>query len=193
MKSFCTLLALAAFLAQVYCLTVTTPTDVVECQPIQFTWTDSTPPYFLSLLSGGPGQTSAPAIKQFPQQSGTSYTWLVDLPANTQFTIVLKDSSGTEAFSDAVTIQDGGNRTCENTAVQETGGGTGAGASTTPSATGGSTTPDTAPKASGTVPSAPSPSPSKSNGVLRSGSLVGAVALGMAGVMGLVGAASAFL
>ncbi|TDL25470.1 hypothetical protein BD410DRAFT_784460 [Rickenella mellea] len=193
MKSFSTLVALAAFVSQVYGLTVNTPTNVVECQPIQFTWSDGTGPYFLSLLPGG--QPSAAAIKQFPQQSGTSFTWLVDLVANTQFTIALKDTSGTQAFSDIVTIQDGGNRTCENTAVQETGGSagtnsaTGAGATTpAPTGTGGSTAPPagsgSTSKASGT--SASTPSPTKSNGVSR-GSSIGA--FGMAGAMGLLGAA----
>jgi len=91
-------------------LTINTPTNVVQCQPILLNWADGTAPYFLSLIP--PGQVSAAAIKTFPTQQGTSLTWTVDLEANTSFNLALKDNTGATAYSDIVTVQASGDRTC---------------------------------------------------------------------------------
>ncbi|KAF9645104.1 hypothetical protein BDM02DRAFT_3101865 [Thelephora ganbajun] len=89
-------------------LTINTPTNVVQCRDL--TWAAGTAPYFLSLLPAG--QVSAPAIKTFPTQQGTELTWIVDLEANSSFTISLKDSTGQIAYSDIVTVQASSDRTC---------------------------------------------------------------------------------
>ncbi|KAH7930188.1 hypothetical protein BV22DRAFT_1028703 [Leucogyrophana mollusca] len=180
-------------------LTVNTPPNVVECEPTQFTWSGGVGPYYLSLTPGG--QSMASPIKQFPTQTGTSYTWLVDLQANTIFNIDLKDSTGATAFSSIVTIEAGSSTSCLNTAVQEGGSSSGSAA---PSASGGSAPPASsasAPAASGSSSptsggstggsssgsSSPSPSASgKTGGAAR---LTVSSAFGVAGVMGLVGAA----
>ncbi|KAG2741009.1 hypothetical protein P692DRAFT_20880446 [Suillus brevipes Sb2] len=87
----------------VFGLTINTPANVVECQPILFSWTGGQAPYYLTLVPGmssragnqwphlraiifTPQQSSGDIfeqIKSFPTQTGTSYTWNVDLQANT--------------------------------------------------------------------------------------------------------------
>jgi len=109
-------------------LTINSPTGVAECEPLQFTWTTGTPPYFLSLI---PGANQSP-IKMFPQTNATSLTWIVDLQAGTTFTAALRDNTGTQVFSAAATIIAGTSTSCVNTAVNDNGSGSG-------SATGGAT------------------------------------------------------
>ncbi|KII89930.1 hypothetical protein PLICRDRAFT_697750 [Plicaturopsis crispa FD-325 SS-3] len=181
MKSFAAAIALVALIPHVLGLTINTPVNVVECQPLQFTWTGGTGPYFLSLVPGG--QSMAAAIKQFPEQQGTSYTWNVDLPQNTQFNIALKDSTGATAYSDVATVL-AGSTSCENTAVTEGASGAASGSATATSA-GSSSTGSSKASGSTTASSSASSSSSSSNGASRSS--VGA--FGVAGLMGLVGAA----
>ncbi|KAG2744688.1 hypothetical protein P692DRAFT_20955394 [Suillus brevipes Sb2] len=71
----------------VFGLTINTPANVVECQPILFSWTGGQAPYYLTLVPGG--QSMASPIKSFPTQTGTSYTWNVDLQANTILWVTL--------------------------------------------------------------------------------------------------------
>ncbi|KAF8573486.1 hypothetical protein K439DRAFT_1642966 [Ramaria rubella] len=198
MVSFVSLAALAlvpAVIAQ--SLMVNTPTGVVECEPVQITWTGGTPPYFLSFVPAG--QSSAPAIKQFPTQNGNEFTWNADLGAGTTFTIALKDSAGSPAFSDIVTVESGPNSSCVNSSVTETGASTGTAAPS--SGAGGS-----APPASTTgAPSGSSSASAQSSGSSGSSTTSSGAAsttspkpnsalisrgntLLVAGVMGLVGA-----
>ncbi|KAF8510774.1 hypothetical protein JB92DRAFT_3118677 [Gautieria morchelliformis] len=157
-------------------------------------WTGGSPDYFLSLVPAG--QSAAAPIKQFPTQSGTAFTWTTDLAAGTSFTIALKDSTGTQVFSDIVTIQNGSSTSCINTSITESGGTAGTAASTSGSSSGSGSVPaattsagsSSAAAASGTASStgsaASSSSTSKPNGAPSNrGS-----ALAVAGVMGLVGA-----
>ncbi|KAI0768046.1 hypothetical protein BD413DRAFT_614715 [Trametes elegans] len=96
---------------------INTLTNPTTCEPVQFTWEGGAPPYYLSLVPGG--QPAAAAIKQFPAQSGTSMTWKVDLPAGTTFSSSLRDSSGEQAFSDIQTVQSGPDTSCLNGSVSE--------------------------------------------------------------------------
>lgn len=130
MKSFVTAAALLAVVpfAMGQQLQVISLTGVVECEPILISWTGGSPPYFLSLIPAG--QPSAAALKQFPEQQGTSYTWLVDLPAGTGFTTALKDSTGQLVFSGNQQVEGGSSSSCVNTAIIESGSASGAGATT---------------------------------------------------------------
>ncbi|TFY73996.1 hypothetical protein EWM64_g10016 [Hericium alpestre] len=104
MKTFTAIAALAAVVPAVVGqqLTVNTPANVVQCEPVQITWSSTTPPYYLSFVPAN--QPTAPAIKQFPPQQETSYTWLVDLQANTNFCIntsVNEGPTGSSGSSDS--------------------------------------------------------------------------------------------
>jgi len=176
----------AAFAQQ---LSVNTPQGVTVCQPVQITMTGGTAPYFLSFVPAG--QSAAPPIKQFPQQTGNTFTWKADLPEGTTFTISLKDSTGAPAFSDTVTVGSGSDTSCLNTAVTE--GGTGGSAAPTSggssgSSTGaGATTSGANPKPTSGTATASATASSASSSNAASNTKSNAVAI--AGVMGLVGAA----
>ncbi|KAI0250265.1 hypothetical protein BJV78DRAFT_601554 [Lactifluus subvellereus] len=113
---------LTAFVALAYGYSVNTPTSAVVCQPLQITWSTegSSPPYYLSLIPAG--QPYANALKQFPSQQGSSFTWeKVDLPPNTSFTVSLKDANGQQAYSAPTTVQGGSDTSCVNNEVMEGG------------------------------------------------------------------------
>ncbi|KAF8501709.1 hypothetical protein F5888DRAFT_1262779 [Russula emetica] len=111
---------LAVFIPAVSAFTVNTPMAPVICQPLQITWSSegSSPPYYLSLIPAG--QPSASALKQFPPQQGTSYTWeKVSLPVNTGFTVAMKDGNGQQVYSAPATVQEGNDSSCVNRDVKE--------------------------------------------------------------------------
>ncbi|KAG0705658.1 hypothetical protein DFH29DRAFT_872834 [Suillus ampliporus] len=185
MKFATVFVALISAVPAVFGLTINTPANVVECQPILFSWSGGTAPYYLTLVPGG--QSMAAPIKSFPTQTGTSYTWNVDLQANTLFNIALKDSTGTTAYSDTVTIMPGSDITCVNTAVNEGGSSSGSAATT------GTSTPTSGSPSATSSGSKSSASATTSSGTTQktggATSLSVSSAMGVAGVMGLVGAA----
>ncbi|KAG1870601.1 hypothetical protein DFJ58DRAFT_763737 [Suillus subalutaceus] len=189
MKFTTVFVALVSAVPAVFGLTVNTPADVVECQPVLFSWSGGVPPYYLTLVPGG--QSMASPIKSFPTQTGTSYTWNVDLQANTIFNIALKDSTGTTAYSDIVTIMSGSDTSCVNTAVNEGGSSSGSAvASGTSTPTAGSSASASGATSSGVKTSATT---TASSGTTQktgaASSLSVSSAMGVAGVMGLIGAA----
>ncbi|KAJ7498812.1 hypothetical protein FB451DRAFT_11264 [Mycena latifolia] len=110
-------IAVASLVPGIYALTVNTPTSssVVVCEPIALSWSDGTAPYYLSIIPGG--DTSSAALKSFDSTSDTSLTWTVDIAAGTSISLALKDSTGTVAYSDAVTIQTGSDTSCVSTST----------------------------------------------------------------------------
>lgn len=72
------------------------------------------------------GQINAAPLKTFDTQNGNQLTWIVDIPAGTSITLSTKDSTGAQAYSDAVTIQPGAGTTCSASTT-----GTGSAMSTT--------------------------------------------------------------
>ncbi|KAI6108267.1 hypothetical protein F5141DRAFT_1121960 [Pisolithus sp. B1] len=168
-------------------LTINTPSNVVECEPTQLTWSGGQAPYYLSLVPGG--QSSATPLEQLPTQNGNSYTWMVDLQAGVSFNVALKDSTGSTAFSDIVTVQSGGSTSCSNSTVQgSTATSGGASATAAASATGGSGTSAGSGSATSTSSgsTASSTSSKSSNGA---GRVSVSTAFGVGAVMSLVGAA----
>ncbi|KAI0314609.1 hypothetical protein OF83DRAFT_435277 [Amylostereum chailletii] len=224
MKTSSATLAFSALVALVPAavaqMTINTPPSVVECEPVQFAWNGGSPPYYLSLVPDG--QPAGPALKQFPKQSDTSYTWMDDLPAGTAFNVALKDSTGVQAFSAPVTVQKGTDQSCLNTKVDEEASGPSsagaspaatqavplvAGSSSALGSTGASIHATTSAAATPGSSAAPSPTPAKAAAGANSASTSSPVqatsknaargvvesathaAMGIAGVMGLVGAA----
>ncbi|KAI0734184.1 hypothetical protein C8Q72DRAFT_807967 [Fomitopsis betulina] len=198
MKYFVTLSALAAIPALVSGLTVNTiTTGVQECEPVLFSWTGGSAPYYLSLANGK--DTSSAPIKNFGQLNGTTYTWTVDLAEGVTFTTILKDSTGTTALSDVQTVAAGSSTSCANSTVTESGGVVGTasitGATDGASSTAGAATTtagdSSAAKSSGSA-SASKSSAAASGSATTTASGAGRTtvgAFGLAAVMGLVGAA----
>ncbi|KAF7332053.1 PRMT5-domain-containing protein [Mycena kentingensis (nom. inval.)] len=96
--------ALVSLIPLIRALTINTPSAsaLTACQPISLTWQDGTAPYFPSIIPGG--NPAGTALKTFDTTSDTSLTWTVDIAPGTSITVALKDSTGTIAYSDAVTI-----------------------------------------------------------------------------------------
>ncbi|KAJ3967864.1 hypothetical protein EV361DRAFT_952850 [Lentinula raphanica] len=107
--------AAVAVIPSVRGLTVNTPSSLDVCQPSLLSWSGGTPPYYPSILPGG--EISASALKTFDSTNATQYTWTVDIAAGTAITIQLKDSTGTIAYSDQVTISSGTDTSCVSTSV----------------------------------------------------------------------------
>ncbi|KDQ59239.1 hypothetical protein JAAARDRAFT_206173 [Jaapia argillacea MUCL 33604] len=156
MKFLSTTFAVASLVAGALAqLTINTPASVVECEPVLLSWTSGTPPYYLSILPGG--QPSAAPLYQFPQQTGTSVTWVVNIASGTSIGLTLRDSTGTTAQSAPFTIIPGTSTSCLNSNATTT---TGAGSTTagSPSSsaagstTGTSTTPGSSTSTPGTSP-----------------------------------------
>ena len=189
MKTFAAAFALVSVLPGIFALTVNTPSGVVACQPIKIEWTDGTAPFFLSIIPAG--QPSAPAIKSFPTQQGNSFTWNVDLPPNTGISISLKDSTGTQAYSDTINIQ-GSDASCANTSVSVSGVGGATGASSPAPTTGGAapTTGNTSAGAnsSGTTPK-PTTGTTTGSGSSQTSNAASKATIGKFGVAGLIGLA----
>ncbi|KAJ6598958.1 hypothetical protein DFH09DRAFT_1303528 [Mycena vulgaris] len=102
----------ASLVPGIYGLTVNTPTSssLVVCEPIALSWSDGTAPYYLTIIPGG--DTSSAALKSFDSTSETSITWTVDIAAGTSISLAIKDSTGTVAYSDTVSIQSGSDTSC---------------------------------------------------------------------------------
>lgn len=169
-------------------LTINTPSNVVECEPTQLTWSGGQAPYYLSLVPGG--QSSATPLEQLPTQNGNSYTWTVDLQAGVSFNVALKDSTGATAYSDIVTVQSGGSTSCANSSVQggsATSAGASAGASATATATGGSGASSGSSSATSTA-SGSTASSTTSKSTSGAGRVSISTAFGVGAVMSLVGA-----
>ncbi|PCH42255.1 hypothetical protein WOLCODRAFT_89710 [Wolfiporia cocos MD-104 SS10] len=191
--------------------TIISTTGITECEPVLISWSGGTAPYYLSLVPGT--NTGAAPIKNFGEQQSTQYTWNVDVPAGTQFTTVIKDSTGAVAMSDSQTVQSGPDSSCVNSSVSESSSSTAtapaASQSGASSASGSSTAASTTDTSSASA-SAHSSGSASSSGVdtakssatnsastasstgassSGAGRVTSASALGVAAVMGLVGAA----
>jgi hypothetical protein len=82
-------------------LTEPRSSNVVNCEPIQVTWSGGTPPYFLSLLDSPTGT----AVQEFVhEQNVMAYSWNVDEPNNPTLYLVLRDSQGQSSETGQIPI-----------------------------------------------------------------------------------------
>ncbi|KAF9256803.1 hypothetical protein L218DRAFT_806800, partial [Marasmius fiardii PR-910] len=89
-----------------------TPLSLLECKSVQLTWSQGSPPYFLSIQDGN-NPTGAPLLS-FGQQTGTSLTWVVNFQAGTSIGFLLRDSTGETAQTASVVVQAGSSSSCLN-------------------------------------------------------------------------------
>ncbi|EIM91278.1 uncharacterized protein STEHIDRAFT_165624 [Stereum hirsutum FP-91666 SS1] len=109
MKSviFATALFVAAASAQ---FTVNTPSNVVECQPLQIVWTGGSGDTYLSVLPGD--DPTGTAVVDFGQQT-SPYTWTaVNVTSGTSLGITVRDSTGALAQTAAFTVNSGSDSSC---------------------------------------------------------------------------------
>ncbi|RXW24300.1 hypothetical protein EST38_g1567 [Candolleomyces aberdarensis] len=115
MKFLAVAAALISVIPAIAGLVINTPTGVVTCQPMMLSYGQGTPPYYVSILPGG--QVSGTPYHTWPATDATSMTWVVDLPGGTAVSLVVKDGTGAQAYSDAITIQPGSDSSCLNGAA----------------------------------------------------------------------------
>ncbi|KAF9467061.1 hypothetical protein BDZ94DRAFT_1233249 [Collybia nuda] len=84
---------------------VNTPSNAVVCQPVLLTWTGGEAPYFLEITPAN--KPSGPALRDLGIQTGTQFTWIVDIAAGTAVGIFLRDSTGAIVQSAPFTINAG--------------------------------------------------------------------------------------
>ncbi|KAK9896143.1 hypothetical protein P389DRAFT_210952 [Cystobasidium minutum MCA 4210] len=103
-------LLLLSLASSVYALTINTPASVVECQPLQLSWSNGSAPYYLAVIPGG---DTATTLENLPtQESATSYTWTCDIASGTSIGFRVTDSTGLIAYTDSVTVQSGSDTSC---------------------------------------------------------------------------------
>ncbi|KAI0078740.1 hypothetical protein K474DRAFT_1659901 [Panus rudis PR-1116 ss-1] len=91
-------------------LTIATP-ELVQCQPVRVTWSESAAPYDLVLAP-----VEDPCNKILADLGGdhnhTSLTWTVNVPAGTQAMFSLIDANGEEAWTGAMTVKESNDASC---------------------------------------------------------------------------------
>ncbi|PBK75578.1 hypothetical protein ARMSODRAFT_396043 [Armillaria solidipes] len=185
MKFFVVSASLLSILPGLYALTINTPSGVTECEPSALSWSDGTAPYYLTIYPGG--VTTGSTLESFAATNDTSYTWTCDITAGTSLTFAIKDSTGSIAYTDAVTVQDGSSSssatsTAGSSGSTTTAAGTAATTSATTSKTGSTGTTSAAASGSNTSSSS-STTTSASSGAIRN-----SVTYGVAGFCGLLAA-----
>ncbi|KAF5359293.1 hypothetical protein D9756_003416 [Leucocoprinus leucothites] len=93
---------------------------------------------------------SGQALVNFPQQNGTSVTWLVNIQAGTSIGLTLRDNTGLTAQSAAFTVNPGSDTSCLSQTLSASGG-----TAAPPAQTGGGATTANSPTAGGNTTPAP--------------------------------------
>ncbi|KAF8554391.1 hypothetical protein OG21DRAFT_1522464 [Imleria badia] len=196
-----TALFAAGVLAQSF--TLNTPSSVVECEPVQITWSGGSSPFYLSGLRNSihPGSTpNGAALESFPSVTSSPYIWTVNIASGTSIGFTLIDGSGATAQTAAVTVSAGSSTSCSNSTSAATGatGSSTSGGATTPATTPATTaagTTTTSPVATigGTTSTSTTAAPSTSATGTTSKSSGAAAKVAQFGVAGVVGAAVAAL
>ncbi|KAH7341550.1 hypothetical protein B0J17DRAFT_264740 [Rhizoctonia solani] len=133
------LLAVASLVVAQNDPSINSPASVVQCQPVQLSWTATKEPVYISIIPGG--QPGAVPIEDFGvQKAGTkSMTWTCDMKAGSSITFQIKDAAGAVAYSGNVNVQDSNDSSCVRTDLPPAPSSTAA--SATPSSGGASSAP----------------------------------------------------
>jgi len=97
-------------------VTVNTPPQLVECEPIQITWSGGTGPYFLSVFPDGNPSVVLENLSN-SSISGTTFTWEVNIASGQSVGFAVRDSTGVTGQSAAVGIQAGTSTSCVGQSV----------------------------------------------------------------------------
>ncbi|KAJ3744311.1 hypothetical protein DFH05DRAFT_1460426 [Lentinula detonsa] len=184
MKLFAAIFAVASIAPDVLALTVNTPSSLITCEPTLLSWSGGTAPYYLSILPGG--ETSSSALKTFDSTNATEYTWTVDIAADTEVTVQLKDSTGTIAYSDEIDISAGSDTSCVTTSVSASATAGSTSTDSSASTTSGDTVTSTSSSSDSTSSTTSAASSSSSSSNAASHFLLNGGTLGFLGLIGIV-------
>ncbi|KAG8948048.1 hypothetical protein FRC04_010090 [Tulasnella sp. 424] len=71
---------------------INTPSGVIECLPVQLTFSGTKPPFIITIVPGG--EPGAAPLTTVGTTNQTSLTWIANLPPNANYTAVIRDSIG---------------------------------------------------------------------------------------------------
>lgn len=97
--------AVGAFAQPVSDPFINNPMGVTQCQPVQLTWWGSRPPYTITVVPGE--QFDADPLVTLGPTPLHSIIWMVNLPSNEQYNLVISDNGGSYAASIPFTIEPG--------------------------------------------------------------------------------------
>lgn len=89
--------------------TIDTP-QFVQCQDAQITWTQSSPPYNIAIVSAD--DVCGDPLENLGDFASLETTWLVNLASGTQVVLSLEDASGNEAWSGTITVGASNDTSC---------------------------------------------------------------------------------
>ncbi|KAG8914305.1 hypothetical protein FRC01_004131, partial [Tulasnella sp. 417] len=89
---------------------INTPTGVIECLPVQLTFSGSSPPFIITIVPGG--EPGAAPLTTVGTTSETTLTWVANLPPNVNYTCVIRDSLGRTNPSAPFMIYPGSTTNC---------------------------------------------------------------------------------
>ncbi|CAE6483570.1 unnamed protein product [Rhizoctonia solani] len=150
---------------------INTPASVVQCQPVQLSWTASKEPVYVSIIPGG--QPGAAPLHDFGiQPSGTkTMTWTCDLKAGSAITFQIKDATGAVAYTGNMMVQDSKDKSCVDPNMTVPAAPSSAQstplAQSTPGSSAPAATPPAGTSAAGTTPAGSATRPAASNGTSR--------------------------
>ncbi|KLT46088.1 hypothetical protein CC85DRAFT_239208, partial [Cutaneotrichosporon oleaginosum] len=80
-------------------------------EPTRLQWSGGSPPYWVTVIPAGQ-PSAAPIMTLADSSDATSMTWNVNLPANSQITLQIRDGTGNVQYSSPITVQAGSNTAC---------------------------------------------------------------------------------
>ncbi|KAG8914261.1 hypothetical protein FRC01_004147 [Tulasnella sp. 417] len=89
---------------------INTPTGVIQCLPVQLTFSGTSPPFIITIHPGG--QADAAPLTTVGTTSETTLTWIANLPPNANYTCVIRDSIGRTNPSAPFEIYPGSTTNC---------------------------------------------------------------------------------
>ncbi|KAG8782417.1 hypothetical protein FRC12_020851 [Ceratobasidium sp. 428] len=94
-------------------LSINTPAALVQCQPVQISWTAKHRPVFVGFSVISVEDPTGPLLVEFGWQKGHTLTWSkVNVTAETSVALTVRDSAGAVRYSGAVTVQKGPDSSC---------------------------------------------------------------------------------
>ncbi|EIM91078.1 uncharacterized protein STEHIDRAFT_152753 [Stereum hirsutum FP-91666 SS1] len=105
-----TLLSAAAIRGARADFTIDTPASLVQCQAQQITWSQTTGPYNLIVVSAA--DPCGDDLVDLGDHDGLSMTWTVNVAAGTEVLLALEDETGEEAWTGAVTVAASDDSSC---------------------------------------------------------------------------------
>nr|CDI54703.1 uncharacterized protein BN887_00021 [Melanopsichium pennsylvanicum 4] len=113
-KSSVLVAAVLATASAVSAATISTPTALVQCQPVLLTWEGVQGKAYVTILPGK--QTSATPLVTFAPQdaSSTSIKWVPNLAAGTEVTLAISDDTGVTNYSGTAAVRAGTDTSCLN-------------------------------------------------------------------------------